>query len=635
MNVQSSSRDPLGHKTPRISTRESRDLVMTYRESTAREANGFRFEGNTASLARSESDPVRRDRLAALEELGKMKATPESLYVMAVGWAELGDWAKSVESIERIPKGDAPAKAVKLLATALAKLGEHTRSIEAATAALSLDPLDPEPYSVRAGERMALKDYIAAAVDLNKHLQVEPNPGAAVFAQLSICYMETDQFLLTEKACTQALALAHDPAVLFRRGLARERLGDGAGASADFAQVLAGSPSFVAGHRERAMELIRAGRYKSALGLLESLLRIDPMDTVLETYAAYCALRSGQMQDAQAILDALVLTPGEHGSTALFLRAQTRALAGEHLSAVEDYGATLAVSPGNIAALKGRIKCLYALGGAFKRQLLSDLGTWVQLRPAEAEAHFRLAAQLARDSPRDLGRIEKSLVDGWKTVVLARMSAQSRERSAQRLRTAARGGSHPGARGAEHGPAEPAPTGEPGTDAEGGIALDLPEAYGGLGVSLDECRAVAWYTLKSKLAQRLVQEAEVIAAPSRPPSGPLNSARPKSPKDAGRQKEAARPKSPRDRAVAAPASNRGKKGEVVERPAAPVPRLAWLCLSVLEAELKNQDLAVSTGEAAAELMSRLTMKREDDLMVLINGSWRAESAVLQKGAKKK
>lgn len=177
-----------------------------------------------------------------------------------------------------------------------------------------------------------------------------------------------------------------DALMLYRRGLAREGVGQLDKALEDFSDAIKKSPQRAVAYLDRGVLLAsRMRAFERAIADFDRVVELEP--TNVEAFIArggtYCEL--GQYGRAIADLDrAIQLAP--RSSDAFQKRALARARSGQERSAMDDYTSAVRLNPHNVAALNGRAG-LEASNGNYALAI-ADLDAAIKVNPEDAGAFY-------------------------------------------------------------------------------------------------------------------------------------------------------------------------------------------------------------------------------------------------------
>ncbi len=217
------------------------------------------------------------------------------------------------------------------------------------------------------------------------------------------------------KALTGALAI--DPfsaPAYYQRGNARDDMGDGIGALADYATAVGLQPDFLQAHYNRGIVLNSLGRYEEAIAAFDAVaaLRPDISNAYLNRGVARDELEDtiGAMADYD---EALHHNPDN--ADARFNRARACYRLGRYREAAQDYTAAIGLRPDDVEAINNRGLAYDALGeyqaaiadydDALRQrpnfaEVLSNRGAaWESLGDFDAALADYLAAQSAGGAP--------------------------------------------------------------------------------------------------------------------------------------------------------------------------------------------------------------------------------------------
>ncbi|MCI0342419.1 MAG: tetratricopeptide repeat protein [Planctomycetales bacterium] len=199
-------------------------------------------------------------------------------------------------------------------------------------------------------------------------------------------------FAGAEADYTEAIRLKPDDAdYRFNRGSSRDERGDSAGGLADLDEALRLRPGFVAALVHRCLARRTAGDLDGALRDGDEAIRLDPK--IPEAWTARAHAKADAGDKAGAIADyeeVLRVHPGD--PEAVMNLGVTRLQAGDPAGAERDLTASLALKPGWAKAHQARATARHQQGDV--QGALADARAALASEPDMAEAHLSLALAL-------------------------------------------------------------------------------------------------------------------------------------------------------------------------------------------------------------------------------------------------
>lgn len=188
------------------------------------------------------------DSALAWQGLGGGEAAEHCLAAALIGLKQYREGARRLEVLALHSKGRDAVRVGMLAHAARAWLlaDDPQRSYDVLTAAIKLNPEDPDLLIDRAEARAAMKHYPQAVDDLNEALRLDPgHADAYVFRATARRFL--DDLARAEADVEKALKIAPDhPEGLLERGILRRLKGDQAGARQDWLAVLHAAPGSAA-----------------------------------------------------------------------------------------------------------------------------------------------------------------------------------------------------------------------------------------------------------------------------------------------------------------------------------------------------------------------------------------------------
>ncbi|MBI1775771.1 MAG: hypothetical protein HYR63_10530 [Proteobacteria bacterium] len=174
---------------------------------------------------------------------------PPAQHCQAVALVGLGRYGDAAQKLEALA-GDARVKATPLAKAALGQAaqawllaGENTRAIAADSAALRLEPNDPDLLVDRSIGYAGAQQYWEAIDDLNRAIELQPKRADA-YAFRGAAYRLLESYELAREDVGKALALdPYSPEALLERGILRRLAQDQKGARADWMRVIELAPT--------------------------------------------------------------------------------------------------------------------------------------------------------------------------------------------------------------------------------------------------------------------------------------------------------------------------------------------------------------------------------------------------------
>jgi len=119
--------------------------------------------------------------------------------------------------------------------------GQSARAIQDFDQSIRLNPSNFASFANRCKERLILEQAGPAMADCQEALRLQPNQPSALFYR-GVLHLKAGRFDAAIADCDAALQSGEDARVMYSRGVARRRKGDGAGGAADIAAAKAIRP---------------------------------------------------------------------------------------------------------------------------------------------------------------------------------------------------------------------------------------------------------------------------------------------------------------------------------------------------------------------------------------------------------
>jgi len=217
------------------------------------------------------------------------------------------------------------------------------RSITDFDRALAINPRSELAYYERGLTKLDDRDLAGANADLEKALELNPKLALAQFALGNVRHAERN---LKAAIAAYDKAVRIDPAIEYyvsnARGLAKFELGDCSGAIDDFSRALAINERSPATFRNRAICLVRRGKFEDAVADFTRAIYITPESAELFAERGGAFLYSRDLVTARRDIDqALKLDP--KNATALRARARLRLAENDLPGAFEDLNRSISL----------------------------------------------------------------------------------------------------------------------------------------------------------------------------------------------------------------------------------------------------------------------------------------------------
>ena len=188
------------------------------------------------------------DKALAWQGLGGGEAAEHCLAAALLGLRQYAEAARRLERLV-LQSREGDSIRVGLLAQAARAwllADDPARSYDVLTAAIKLNPDDPELLIDRAEARAAMKHYREAVDDLDNAVRLDPGRAEA-YVFRATAYRFLDDLVRAEADAERALRLdPQHPEGLLERGILRRLKGDTAGARKDWLAVLHTAPGTAA-----------------------------------------------------------------------------------------------------------------------------------------------------------------------------------------------------------------------------------------------------------------------------------------------------------------------------------------------------------------------------------------------------
>ena len=214
-----------------------------------------------------DADPAGANRFAETWEAihsGEGAAHCRALALIALGEPEAG--ARMLDQLGERSQASALTRASVYgqAAQAWRMADEPDRALAAATAALALNPDDPDRLIDRSIAAATLERYQEAIDDLDRAIQIDPKRFDALVLRAAAWRLHA-RLDRAKDDVERALSINPDyPEALLERGILRQRTGDAAGARADWEQAIALAPdSTAADLAQQNLALLEAGPEKN------------------------------------------------------------------------------------------------------------------------------------------------------------------------------------------------------------------------------------------------------------------------------------------------------------------------------------------------------------------------------------
>jgi tetratricopeptide (TPR) repeat protein len=240
-------------------------------------------------------------------------------------------------------------------ARAALEIGKTDAAVRACDAALARDPRNADAVEARARAWRRKGDRPKASADFARAARLTTPQYARDFLDRSALYGNAELFELALADADRAIALAPTlPAAYRRRGDARSRLKDFAGARADFRRALSlPAPQRSAAFLDRVWLCNETGDPDGALAAAARARSLGLRSGELALESGYAHARRKEFDAARAGYDeAIRLLPDR--PTPFDYRGELSALRGEDAAARDDYCRALRLDPNDVRAYRGR-----------------------------------------------------------------------------------------------------------------------------------------------------------------------------------------------------------------------------------------------------------------------------------------
>ncbi|MCY2964998.1 MAG: tetratricopeptide repeat protein [Planctomycetota bacterium] len=320
------------------------------------------------------------------------------LWLRAETLVDAGKLELARADCERALSGDPKFPPVLVL---LAQISLESQDPDAAeqyaTAALDSGIELHRAYLVRGIGRLTREDYEAAAADLTRAQELDPENAATYWhlARLRVAQGEVDEALQSLDDAVRVGPLWLEPRLM--RGFLRLSLANLDGAAEDFDFVIEANPKSTDAWRGRALVYEKRSDVPRALDALEKALALDPENSDCHLARSRIRMAEYDLESARRDLDA-ALSSVPNLLPALLSRAQVSLQLGNYEQARRDYDAILRDHPEFTPALIGRSLVWDQTGDSDRSR--EDLEAAVQSAPEDAHsleiARLLMKADLAR-----------------------------------------------------------------------------------------------------------------------------------------------------------------------------------------------------------------------------------------------